>query len=174
MHPAWRAFSRTIAAIASVTGNIGGVLILISCVAITNEVIFRYFLRQPHTWNQELNIFLLIGATFLAANYTQMARGHVGTEVLEAIMPPRWNRWRILIGDVLSLLLCAFLAVKVWQYTAEAWSEGWTTDSVWAPALWIPFALIGFGLTLISLEYVVQIVEEIVYPEASGAHRGRA
>ena len=94
MHPVWRAFRRTIRAIGVVTGNLSGVLILVSCVAITNEVVWRYFLRQPHTWNLEFNIFLLVGATFLAANYTQMKRGHVGTEVLEALMSPRWNRWR--------------------------------------------------------------------------------
>jgi TRAP-type C4-dicarboxylate transport system permease small subunit len=171
MHPAWRAFSRTIKAIGNFTGNVGGLLILVSCVAITNEVVWRYFLHQPHTWNLEFNIFLLIGATFLAANYTQMKRGHVGTEVLEAVMSARWNRRRILAGDVLSLLLNVFLSVKVWQYTAKAWREGWTTDSVWAPHLWIPFVLIAVGLTLLSLEYIVQIVEEVAWPGEAGAER---
>ena len=161
MHPAWRAFSRSIKAVNSFTGHIGGILILVSCVVITNEVVWRYWLHHPHTWNLELNIFLLIGATFLAANFTQMKRGHVGTEVLEALMSARWNRWRIFFGDVLSFLLCAFLALKVWEYTATAWRENWHTESVWAPSLWIPFAVIGTGFTLITLEYIVQIVEEV-------------
>lgn len=161
MHPAWRAFSRAVRAVNSVTGHLGGILIFVSCVAITNEIVWRYYLRHPHTWNLELNVFLLIGATFLAANYTQMRRGHVGTEVLAALMPPRWNRRRILCGDLLSLALCAFVAVEVWRYAWRAWSEGWTTDSVWAPPLWIPHALIALGLTLISLEYIVQVVEDI-------------
>ena len=174
MHPAWRAFRRTVRAISVVTGNLSGVLILVSCIAITNEVVWRYFLHQPHTWNLEFNVFLLVAATFLAANYTQMKRSHVGTEVLETLMSPCWNRWRMLAGDALSLLLCGFLSVKVWEYTAQAWREGWTTDSVWAPHLWIPFALIALGLTLISLEYIVQIVDEVVYPEITGAQRGRA
>ena len=165
MHPAWRTFSRGVKAIGSFTGLIGGLLIAASCLAITNEVVWRYYLKHPHTWSLELNIFLLIGATFLAANYTQMKRGHVGTEVLEAIMPARWNRWRIVAGDVLSLALCAFIAVKVWEYDWKAWSEGWTTDSVWAPPLWVPFTLMALGLTLITLEYVVQIVEEIAFGE---------
>lgn len=159
----WRGFGRAVRAINHATGVLAGVLIMASCVIITNEVIWRYFLRQPHTWNLELNIFLLIGATFLAANYTQMRRGHVGTDVLQAVLPARWNRWRIRVGDILSLLLCAFFAIKVWEYAWQAWSEGWTTDSVWAPQLWIPYALIALGLTLISLEYVVQIGDEFVH-----------
>jgi TRAP-type C4-dicarboxylate transport system permease small subunit len=159
----WRGFGRAVKAINRATGVLSGVLILASCCVITNEVIWRYFLHQPHTWNLELNIFLLIAATFLAANYTQMRRGHVGTEVLQAVLPARWNRWRIRIGDILSLVLLAFLAVKVWQYAFEAWSEGWTTDSVWAPKLWIPYALMALGLTLVALEYVVQIGDDFLH-----------
>ncbi len=157
----WFAFSRAVKAINFLCGLIAGVLIVISAVVITNEVIWRYYLRRPHTWNLEFNIFLLIGATFIAANYAQMKRAHVGTEVLQTLMPPSWNRIRILAGDVLSVLLCAFMSVKVWQYTWQAWNEGWATNSTWAPPLWIPYSLIGVGLVLISLEYFVQIAEEI-------------
>lgn len=170
MPAAWRAFSRAVKAVNTFTGIIGGLLIVASCAVITNEVIWRYYLRHPHTWNLELNIFLLIGATFLAANYTQMRRGHVGTEVLQTIMPASWNRWRIFAGDVLSLLLCAFLTVIIWRYTWQAWSEGWTTDSVWAPPLWIPYSLMSLGLTLISLEYLVQLVEEVAEKKDKEQH----
>ncbi len=157
----WRGFCRAVRALNYVGGIVAGLLIMTSAVIITNEVVWRYYLRQPHTWNLELNIFLLIGATFLAANYTQMRRGHIGTEVLQALMPAHWNRWRIFAGDVLSALLCLFVAVMVLQYDWQAWSQGWTTDSTWAPHLWIPYTLIGVGMALITLEYIIQIVEEI-------------
>lgn len=166
----WSAFRRAVKAMNLLCGLIAGVLVVISAAVITNEVIWRYYLRRPHTWNLEFNIFLLIGATFLAANYTQMKRAHVGTEVLQTLMPASWNRIRILGGDILSVLLCAFMAVKVWQYSWQAWSEGWATNSTWAPPLWIPYSLIGIGLSLISLEYFVQIVEEI----ATGGKKGKA
>ncbi len=160
----WHLFSTAVKKINLLTGLIAGILIIASAAIITNEVIWRYYLRRPHTWNLELNIFLLIGATFLAANYAQMRRAHVGTEVLQALMPERWNRRRILGGDILSLLLCAFMAVKVLQYDWQAWSKNWRTDSTWAPPLWIPYTLIGVGLVLISLEYIVQITEQIAGP----------
>lgn len=165
---AWRGFSRAVRRLNDLTGLTAGLLIVGSAVVITNEVIWRYYLHRPHTWNLELNIFLLIGATFLAANYTQMKRAHVGTEVLQTIMPARWNRRRILAGDILSALLCMFAAAMVLRYDGQAWGEGWTTDSTWAPPLWIPYTLIGVGLVLISLEYIVQIVEEI----AGGSKKG--
>lgn len=161
MHTAWFAFRRLINRFNALMGLVAGISIVVSCVSISNEVVWRYYLKAPHTWSLEFNIFLLIGATFLAAGYTQMRRAHVGTEVLETLMPARWNRRRILVGDVLSFLLCGFIAVKVWQYTGQAWNEGWVTDSVWAPPLWIPYSVMGFGMTLLTLEYSVQIVEEV-------------
>jgi TRAP-type C4-dicarboxylate transport system permease small subunit len=169
MHAAWQAFARAIQRVNAWTGLVAGVLVLVSCIAITNEVVWRYYLQHPHTWSLEFNIFLLIGATVLAANYTQMKRGHVGTEVLETLMPARWNRWRLLVGDVLSAFFCAFIAVKVAEYGWQAWSEGWTTDSVWAPPLWIPYALMAAGLALITLEYVIQIVEDVVMDQPRAA-----
>lgn len=166
----WRGFTRVVQALNHATGLVAGLMIVASCLVITNEVIWRYYLHRPHTWNLELNIFLLIGATFLAANYTQMKRAHVGTEVLQTLMPANWNRWRILAGDILSALLCAFAAAMVLRYDWQAWSGGWTTNSTWAPPEWIPYTLIGVGLALISLEYLVQIVEEI----ARGGGKGGA
>ena len=161
MHAAWRVFARLVRRANAFFGLVGGLLIVVSCVAISYEVMSRYYLKAPHTWSLEFNIFLLVAATFLAAGFTQTHRGHVGTEVLESVMSPRWNRLRMLTGDILSLVLCAFIGVKVWQYAWQAWSEGWTTDSVWAPHLWIPYSLMGAGLTLITAEYVVQVVEAI-------------
>lgn len=163
--PLWRKFSRAVRRLNVATGLIAGALVVFSAGVITNEVIWRYFLHHPHTWNLELNIFLLIGATFLAANYTQMRRGHVGTEVLQAFMPKSWDRWRVLVGDVLSALFCAFLAIKVLEYDWQAWQHDWRTDSTWAPPLWVPYTLMGVGLVLISIEYIVQITEEAVTGE---------
>ena len=162
MRRAWSALGRAVGAVSAFNLLVGGLLILASCVAISNEVLWRYYLHAPHTWSLELNIFLLIGATFLAAGGTQAVRGHVGTEVLEALMPARWNRRRILAGDILSLALCAFVAVKVWAYAWQAWSEGWTTDSVWAPKLWIPYGLMALGMSLLALQYIVQVGDDLL------------
>ncbi len=167
---AWSALHRAIAAINALCVLIGGLLILASCIAISNEVVWRYWLRAPHTWSLELNIFLLIAATFLAAGGTQAVRGHVGTEVLQTFMPARWNRRRIFAGDVLSLLLCAFIAIKVWAYAWQAWSEGWTTDSVWAPKLWIPYGLMAAGMTLLTVEYVMQVIDDLVHRTSRVVH----
>lgn len=157
----WRGFCRGMEIASSLTGYLGGALIAISAATVTYEVIWRYYLVHPHTWALETNVFLLIAATFSAAAFTQLKRGHVGTEVLDLVLPRRWIPWRILIGDILSCVLCGFIAIQVAFYALHAWREDWTTDSVWAPHLWIPCALIAAGMLLITLQCLVQIVEAI-------------
>jgi TRAP-type C4-dicarboxylate transport system permease small subunit len=152
---------RAMAVLSRVCGYVTGGSIALSATLITYEVIWRYFLTEPHTWSLEVNVFLLIGATFLASSFTQLERSHVGTEVLDLLLPKRWIPWRILFGDILSCAVCLFIAVSVSFYTHRAWSEDWTTDSTWGPALWIPFALIAAGMWLTVLQFLVQIVDAI-------------
>ena len=167
----WRGFRRAMEIASLLTGYLGGALIAISAGTVTYEVIWRYYLAHPHTWALEANVFLLIAATFAAAAFTQLRRGHVGTEVLDLLLPKRWVPWRVLFGDILSCLVCGFIAIQVGLYAIHAWREDWTTDSVWAPHLWIPHAMISAGLLLITLQYLVQIVEDVAAlgaPERAG------
>jgi len=39
----------------------------------------------------------------------------------------------------------------------EALREGQTTDSTWAPPLWIPYVLMSSGMTLLSLQLALQL-----------------
>ncbi|HZD54686.1 MAG TPA: TRAP transporter small permease [Candidatus Aquicultoraceae bacterium] len=164
MRSGWNAFRRAVGWCNFLTGYLSGLLIVVSTVAITFEVVARYFFRAPHDWSLELNIFLLIASTFLAAAFTQEARAHVGIEVLENLLSPRWNRWRHLTGDVLSAAFCAFVAYYAWRYFGEAWEKGWVTDSTWAPKLWIPYFFMSLGMSTLALQFVVQIVDDLFPP----------
>lgn len=139
-------------------------LIFGTTMVLVYEVLTRYIFKVTNDWVIELCIFLLIAATFLSAGYTQAERGHVGIEVLDEVLSPFWNRVRRVLGDFLSLLVVAFIARNAWTYTFIANDEGWRTGSTWAPALWIPYSLMGFGLTTLALQMLVQIVEGLVKP----------
>jgi TRAP-type C4-dicarboxylate transport system permease small subunit len=161
MRQAWRAFLLVVRWSNVVTGYMSALLIVFSTFAITFEVVSRYFFRAPHDWNLELNIFLLIASTFMAAAYTQEGRAHVGIEVLDSLLSPRWNRWRHLVGDVLSAVFCGFIAFYAWRYFSEAWEGGWVTDSIWAPRLWIPYFFMSLGMTTLTLQFLVQIADDL-------------
>ncbi len=98
----------------------------------------------------------------MSAGYTQLERGHVTIEVLEHVLSPRANRWRYLIGDGLSLLFCAFVAWNAWEFFREALEDGRVTESTWAPKLWVPYLFMAIGMSALSLQLMVQIVDSVV------------
>ena len=80
------------------------------------------------------------------------------------------NRWRFLLGDVLSMLFCGVIAYLSWVYWHEAWDQGWETSSTWAPKLWIPYFFMALGMSLLVLQYIVQIVEGFTKPALHQQH----
>lgn len=133
------------------------VAMLVACLILTSSVATRYFFKLPTDWQDEASVFLLVGATFLSGAYVQARRGHIGIGVLAGLLPPRWNQVRVWLCDLLSFLFCAFFAWKSWSLWLEAWREGQTTDSTWAPPLWIPYGLMSVGMTVLSAQLAVQL-----------------
>jgi TRAP-type C4-dicarboxylate transport system permease small subunit len=130
-------------------------LIVSSCV-LTYSVVLRYFSPEPTDWQDEFSVFLLIGVSFGAAAWVHSQRGHIGIEALKAVLPPRLERWRQFVVDILSGLFCAFFAWKSWTLLHEAWVGGYTSSSSWAPPLWIPYLAMAAGTTLLTLQIFVQ------------------
>jgi TRAP-type C4-dicarboxylate transport system permease small subunit len=130
-------------------------LVLASCV-LTYSVLLRYFTPEPTDWQDEFSVFLLIGVSFMAAAWVHSQRGHIGIEALASILPAKVNRVRLFVVDMLSALFCAFFAWKSWTLLHEAWVEGYYSATSWAPPLWIPYLAMSAGMTLLTVQIIVQ------------------
>ncbi len=126
------------------------------------SVAARYFFKVPTEWQDETAVFLLIGATFFSGAYVQSFRGHVGVEAIAGVLSARANHWRMLFADTLSLLFCAFFSWKSWTLLLEAYHEGYTSNSTWGPPLWIPYALMAGGMSLLALQLAVHLLARAV------------
>ncbi len=152
-------------ALQAIVTGLNGLLAVASAIAIASaggvltwEVIGRYFLSIPSDWQDELSTFLLIGATFGSAAWTQARRGHVGIDALAHVLPPAIDRARRLLADICSFVFVAFFAWKSWQLLLEAWQEGETTPSAWGPPLWIPYGCMAAGMALLALQLLLQVL----------------
>lgn len=132
--------------------------LLAASLILCSSVFLRYFLKIPTDWQDEMSVFLLVGATFMCAAYVQSQRGHIGIEALAGLLPDWLNRIRLIFCDLASCLFCSFFAWKSWTLLHEAWVDGQTTSSAWAPPLWIPYSLMAVGMTLLSLQILLQLV----------------
>jgi TRAP-type C4-dicarboxylate transport system permease small subunit len=127
---------------------------------LTYSVIVRYFLKISTDWQDETSVFLIVGAVFLSSAAVQALRGHVAIETIVGLLPPRVNRARQILVDVASLAFCGFFAWKSWTLLHEAWVDGYHSGSTWGPPLWIPYSLMTIGTTLLSIQILLQIMDE--------------
>ena len=101
----------------------------------------------------------------MCAGYVQSQRGHIGIEALAGLLSPLLNKLRLLFCDLVSLLFCSFFTWKSMLLLHEAWVDGQTTSSSWAPPLWIPYGFMTLGMTLLSLQILLQLVAGLVRKE---------
>lgn len=140
---------------------LGMLALLVASLVLTSSVVSRYVMKASTDWQDEAAVFCLVGATFMCGAFVQSMRGHVGIEAIAGLMPQALNRLRLMLVDLLSLLFCAFFSWKSWTLFHEAWAEGQTTSSSWAPPLWIPYGLMAAGMSLLALQILVQLTARI-------------
>jgi TRAP-type C4-dicarboxylate transport system permease small subunit len=141
--------------------GLGMIALLVAAVVLTYSVFSRYLLKASTDWQDEAAVFCLVGATFLCSAYVQSLRGHVGIEALSGLLPAALNRIRQMLVDLMGTLFCGLFAWKSWTLLHEAWVEGQTTSSSWAPPLWVPYALMFAGMSLLTLQLAVQLSARI-------------
>jgi TRAP-type C4-dicarboxylate transport system permease small subunit len=152
---------RAIAALNQLIVIISSVALLAAAFVLTYSVIVRYFLKFSTDWQDEMSVFLIIGAVFMSAAAIQARRGHVAIEAIVGLLTPRVNRIRQVAVDIASLMFCGFFAWKSWILLDEAIVDNFHSGSTWGPPLWIPYSLMTVGMTLLGLQLLIQIVDEL-------------
>lgn len=149
--------------------GLGGLALFAACLVLSDSVVIRYVLHEPTEWQDEMAVFLIIGATFGSAAAVQAKRGHVAIEALTGLLSPAVNRIRLLLVDCISLAFCLFFTWKSWSLDHEAWADGQISQSTWGPPLWIPYTLMAAGMSLLCVQLALQIAEALVLgPRGAG------
>jgi TRAP-type C4-dicarboxylate transport system permease small subunit len=137
---------------------IGAIAIGGAACVLTWEATARYLFKIPSDWQDEVTIFLLVGATFLSAGWVQQWRGHVGIQALGAVLPPAADRIRRFVSDIVTLVFCAFFCWKCWSLLIVAVKDGHISGSAFGAPLWIPYGCMALGMTLLVLVLTEQVL----------------
>jgi TRAP-type C4-dicarboxylate transport system permease small subunit len=133
------------------------IAILVSSLILTYEVVMRYFLKIPTIWEIESAIYLGILATFMGAAYGLKDGAHINIDLITRTLPSNIQSKLFRITAFISLIFCIYLAYKGWQFWWEAFSKGWRSESLWGPPLAIPYFFLPLGMSLLSLQLIIQI-----------------
>ena len=159
--PPGSASDRVLAIVNDFVVKASSVSLIAAGLVLTYSVIVRYFLKISTDWQDEMSVFLIVGAVFMSSAAVQAFRGHVAIEAIVGLLPPRVNMIRQILVDVASLTFCAFFAWKSWTLLLEALEEGYHSGSTWGPPLWIPYSLMTVGMTLLSVQILLQVMDNL-------------
>jgi TRAP-type C4-dicarboxylate transport system permease small subunit len=140
---------------------VSSIAMVMAALVLTYSVVTRYFLHLSTDWQDELSVFLIIGAVFMSSAAIQAQRGHVAIEAIVGLLGARTNAIRQVVVDMASMTFCGYFAWKSWTLLAEAWTENYHSESTWGPPLWVPYSLMSVGMTLLSLQLLLQVVDQL-------------
>lgn len=161
--------TRAVRGLSEACGWVAAAFLAAACLIVCELVFVRYVLEGSTIWQTEVVLYSIVAATLIGSPYVLATRGHVSVDVLAQLLGPRARRVQRIAASALGVLFCAVLALSGWRYFAEAWAEGWVTESVWAPPLWIVLLPLPLGAGVLTLQYVVDLVALI----RGDADRGR-
>src|SRR3954469_17686228 len=81
----------------------GMIALLVAALVLTYSVFSRYLFKSATDWQDEVAVFCIVGAVFLAGAWVQAQRGHIGIEAVASILPASINRVRTVVVDCMTL-----------------------------------------------------------------------
>ena len=154
-----RLYIRLVTTLSFAGGIVATALLAAAVVVVCQMIIVRYFLNASTVWQTEFVIYALVAATFLGSAYVLIRKGHVGVDILPIAIGGTGGLILRLLAAILSIIFLTILAWSSWLHFHEAWSEKWTTDTVWALPLWIPLLPLPVGMAMTILQYIAEMMK---------------
>jgi TRAP-type C4-dicarboxylate transport system permease small subunit len=139
-------------------GIFAAALTAVAVVVVCQMVFVRYVLNDNTIWQTDFVTFSLVAATFIGAPYVLLTKSHVNVDVLPLYAGQRARWWLALVAILISLSFALVMAVLTFQFWHEAWENNWRSESMWRARLWIPYMAMPIGLGVLTLQYVIDLI----------------
>ncbi|MGP1679172.1 MAG: TRAP transporter small permease subunit [Burkholderiales bacterium] len=143
-------------------GSWVSLLLLAIFVLLIAEVFFRYVAGAPKVWTSELTQLLFGLYAVLSGGYIMAHGGHVNVDILHSRLSPRT---RAILDVFTSFLFLVFVGALLYFGSALAWESMsfWEhSQSAWDPPIWPIKLAIPIGATLLLLQGMVKLLQDIM------------
>ncbi len=133
------------------------VLMALNLILILSSVFFRYVLKNPLVWSEELAKFLLVWTVFLAASTSIKNWDNLTVTFLTEKFSPKTSRMADMVIKTIAFVFIVFLFVLAMKAIPNVWGRER------APALGITMVIpqlgVIVGLSLMILQFIGLFVE---------------
>ena len=140
--------------IVSLTGGIGGFIIIYLMLSVCTAVVFRYFLHNSLPWVLRIAEASLVYFTFLITAWILRREAHVRMDLLLTRLKPRIqalvNLITSLIGAIIFLIIVWYSSQVTWELAVSGFYQ---QSSLQIPDAYIIF-VIPLGCFLLSMQFL--------------------
>ncbi|MEA5030762.1 MAG: TRAP transporter small permease [Sphaerochaeta sp.] len=116
-------------------------------------VLFRYVLRMPLSWSEELSRYLMIWAATLAISIGVRDNEHVGLTVL--LDAAKSKTIRIVLGSIIFVVILGFLSVMIYYSILMTVEAKWQFSMGLGITMVLPSLAIPVSMTLAIIQLVI-------------------
>jgi TRAP-type C4-dicarboxylate transport system permease small subunit len=149
-------FNNMVERLSLASGILAAGLLLTAVLTITWMVFYRTAGYQ-NTWELEASIAMMVAAAFLGSAYTLKTKGHVGMELLDAVLSERSRKKLAVVGQFLGFSICLYLVWVGAHLTVETYVSGERGLGMSSIPEWPKYAAMPIGMGLTALQYIVEI-----------------
>jgi C4-dicarboxylate transporter DctQ subunit len=120
-------------------------------------VIMRYVFRAPPFWTEEVCLYLIIWAVFIAASTLAEERGHVGATLLVERFPVHIRRILAVINGIVCLGFCGIICWYGFQIVWQTYACAQKSSTALRFPLWIAYLAVATGCLLVGIRYMLRI-----------------
>jgi C4-dicarboxylate transporter DctQ subunit len=140
---------------------VGGVA-LAALVLCSYNVLVRYFYPSlVLEWSDEVQVYLVIWAIFLALGLVTAADRHVKADLLVGMFSAKTQKFLLLSAEVLGLAFAVFLAAYGAAVTWQTYDYGDVSTTSLRFPLWIYAAALPAGALLMALRYALRLAQRL-------------
>ena len=155
-------------------GLLGGVIFLVMALGIGLDIVARNATGGGIAWLVDVLEYAMLVATFLAAPWVLREGAHVTVDVLVAALPRRLARWLDVGASALGTIISAIIVFYSLRAAIQAYEQGSLILKTIVFPEWWPFAVVPFGMALLTVEFLrifVRALREVHNPPRHAGER---
>ncbi len=144
--------------ISRVAGLFGAILMVLTGVMLTFEVVARYFFIKPTIWAAELSQLCLIWGCLLSMAWLLSKRRHITVNAVTALLPEKVQKLCVAIALLCIIAFSVIVTIWGWEIFYDSFSRGRTTGSLLNLPTWVAELSVPLGFALLTAQAVVELI----------------
>lgn len=122
-----------------------------------SNVVGRYLFGVSLLGSDEVQVFIMVGMTFLGAAVVTRRNQHLRMDVLAGMMPAPVQVVLRVVEQLLLAVLALFILTQSYFYASQMLRIGRTSDMAGVP-MWIPHGTVALGFGLIVIVVLWRLI----------------